>query len=169
MEKVTFSTVLREIMFDEDMNLKEFYNQINNLNLKIGYTTLYNYYSGITVPSVTIAKNILKKAHYNISDIELEELLEYSKQFNQNEGNDNKKILRLNLKIKPDLISKEYEMKPEALRTVIELRSKELFTNKEFMRMFDVDGKGKISAYIAYLIKKDLEENDIVKGEKNNG
>lgn len=163
MKQFTFSFILKEILNEENLNLKKYCDLLNNLGLSITYPSLYAYYNGVTTPSFLTAKRILKLSKYKINDDELEQILDFSKKSIKADNSENSRILNLNLKIKPKQISEKYEFQPSTLKSLIDVRSRELFTtNEKLMKQFDVDGRSKLSAYIAYLIKKDLEENKIL-------
>lgn len=162
----TFATLLQQILNEQELNLTELSTLLYNLGLNITYSALYSYYSSSSVPPFVSAKKILNLCKIKISDKELEDVLETSKKVSRNENIYKDRIMRLDVKIKPESISKEYSRNPEGLRNLIDLRSEELFTDDELITKYSAMGKRKLGAYISYLIKKDLIENGLLKEEE---
>lgn len=162
---VTYSTLLTQILQEQDINLANLHNELCDLGMKITYASLYSYFNGAVIPPYSVAKEILRLEKINIDSEELEAILDYSKKVAKQERSDDGKILNLNLKIKPEYIDLSYKKNAQGLKNIIEMRAEELFGNEELMSTFQAGGKRKLSAYVAYLIKKDLEDSDFIKEE----
>lgn len=162
----TFNTILHRILQERDINLTRLYKDLCDLGMNITYASLYAYYTGTTVPTYSTAKKILKLVKYTVTNDELETVLEYSKKVSKAEKDDDNNVLYLNLKIKPKNISSEYMNDAKALRTIIEMRADELFGKDDEISQLSAGGKRKLSAYISYLVKKDLEESKFIKTEE---
>lgn len=167
METITFNRILSQILEDEELNLTQYCKEINDLGVNITYPCLYSYYCGYTVPGFSKAKKILKASKIKYSNEELEEILEYSKKISTENNSEESRVMTLTLKIKPKLISKNFESNPLGLKSIIKLRSNELFSDKDLLTQFSAENKNKLSSYIAYLIKKDLIENKLIKEEED--
>lgn len=164
----TFSRIIHDICNDKGFSLKDLYRDLYDLDVNITYSSLYSYSSGSVIPPYSIAKEILKKEDYLLESEELEEILNYSKKVFQQEKSDDNKTLYLNLKIKPKNISKQFINNADGLKSVIEMRAEELFAGQEeLITMFSANGKRKLSAYVAYLIKEDLIRNKFIKENEN--
>ena len=164
MENTTFSSLLRQILMDENLNLSQFHSKLVDLGADITYPSLYAYYMGKTVPTFSCAKEILEKEKVKVNTEDLLSILKYSRELGKVERNDEDKILHLNLKIKPEQVNKDFKNSAKLLKSTIEMRSKELFAgNEQLITQFSATGKRKISAYIAYLIKEDLNKNNYFK------
>ena len=163
--ETTFYTLIHRILQDRDMNLTRFYKELADLGLNITYPSLYAYYTGTTVPPYSMAKKILKLARVQISNDELEQILEYSKKAYRDEKTENNNELHINLKIKPKNINEDYKNNADGLKTIMEMRADELFGKDDEISRASSGGKRKISSYISYLIKKDLEENGFLESE----
>jgi len=163
--EITFGRIIQQILEEQNLNLTELFKELYDLGMNITYASLYSYYTGSVIPSFQTAKKILSLEKYNINDQELEEILAYSKKiFNQEKANENE-LLRLHIKIKPENISKKYEHDSKTLKSIIEMRADEITGNDDLITQYTASGKRKLSSYIAYLIKKDLEDNGYLKGE----
>ena len=161
MEK-TFSAILHRILQENNLDLKKFYNELNDVGIIVTYSSLYAYYIGTTTPPYSLAKRIIKHSKMDIQTDELEEIITNSKK-QAKEYRDENKILNINAKIKPENIDVDYEQNASGLKSIIELRVDELFSKNDGLVTQISGGKKKLSAYVAYLIKKDLEENGIIK------
>lgn len=166
MNNTTFSRLLQQILDDQNINLTDLSNILYNLGLDITYSALYSYYSGVCVPPFSTAKKILGLCNASMEDKTLEGVLNKSKEVSRNENVSKEKIMRIDVKIKPESISKNYIRNPTALRSLIDLRAEELFSDDELNTKYMATGKRKLGAYIAYLIKKDLIENDVLKEDE---
>lgn len=164
--KTTFSRLIQQILDENNINLSELSTELYDLGLNITYSALYSYYSGSSVPPFRTANKILKSERVFINDKELDEILTYSSKISKTENIYKDRILRLDVKIKPEVISKEFENNPNGLRSIIDLRSNELFGDEDLITKYSVNGKRKLGAYISYLIKKDLIENGLIKEDK---
>lgn len=158
----TFRRLLIDILSDRNINLSNLYNELNDLGLNIKYSSLYSYYTGVVVPPFEIAKKILITEHVVVNDGELETILKKSKKISREERLDNDDVLNLNLKIKPELIDERYKNNSSSLRNMIEMRAEELFVDDDLIVKFSATGKRKLSAYVAYLIKKDLLKSGFI-------
>lgn len=164
MENITFNRILSQILEDEELNLSEYFKELFNLGVDITYPCLYSYYCGYTVPGFSKAKKILKASRVVYSNDELEQILEYSKKISSENNLEDPKIMTLTLKIKPELVSNN--LTPSTLKNIMNLRANELFNKEGSTIDFQSDKKGKLSTYIAYLVKKDLEENNLIEREE---
>ena len=160
---ITFATLIQQILDEQDINLTELSNLLYNLGLNITYSALYSYYSNSSVPPFETARKILKLCKVETDREDLEQILLTSKEVSKNESIYKERIMRLDVKIKPENISKDFAKNPDGLRNLIDLRAEELFGNEELTMKYSAVGKRKLGAYISYLIKKDLTENDIIK------
>ncbi len=158
----TFRRLLIDILTDRNINLSNLYNELNDLGLNIKYSSLYSYFTGVVVPPFNVAKKILNIEHVTLNDNELEQILSRSKRVSKMERQENDDVLNLNLKIKPELIDQKYKSNSRSLRNMIEMRTEELFVDDDLQVKFSALGKRKISAYVAYLIKKDLLESGFI-------
>ena len=158
----TFRRLLIDILTDRNINLSNLYNELNDLGLNIKYSSLYSYFIGVVVPPFNVAKKILNIEHVTLNDNELEQILSRSKRVSKMERQENDDVLNLNLKIKPELIDQKYKSNSRSLRNMIEMRTEELFVDDDLQVKFSALGKRKISAYVAYLIKKDLLESGFI-------
>jgi len=163
--ELTFSRLIIQILQDQNLNLTQLYKELYDLGLNITYASLYGYYTGKMIPPFSKAKEILKIEKIEIDDAELEAILEQSRQVQKAENSQEDKILNLNLKIKPELVDGAYRQQAKYLRSVIEMRADELFGDENLVTQFSASGKRKISSYVAYLIKKDLEESGLLEVE----
>lgn len=100
-----------------------------------------------------------------MDDEELEQVLRYSKRVQRAEKDDANKVLNLNLKIKPELVGDSFKQNSKYLKSVIEMRADEVFGDENLITQFSASGKRKLSAYVAYLIQKDLKENGLITEE----
>lgn len=165
MNNTTFSRLLQQILDDQNINLTDLSNILYNLGLDITYSALYSYYSGVCVPPFSTAKKILSLCNAGMEDKVLEEVLSKSKEVARDENINKERIMRIDVKIKPETISRGYTKNPMGLRNILDLRAEELFADDELNTKYMAIGKRKLGAYIAYLIKKDLIENGILKEE----
>ena len=117
------------------------------------------------VPPFAKAKEILKTEKFEIDDEDLEAILKQSRLVQKEENSQEERILNLNLKIKPELVGSAYKQQAKYLRSVIEMRADELFGDADLVTQFSASGKRKLSSYVAYLIKKDLEESGLLEVE----
>lgn len=161
MEKITFNRILSQILEEEEINLTKYCKELNDLGVNITYPCLYSYYCGYTVPGFSKAKKILKVSKIKYSSDELEEILEYSKVISSENNIEENRIMTLTLKVKPEEVSTE--LTPSTLKNILNIRAGELFNQNV---NFSTDKKGKLSSYFAYLVKKDLEENNLIKREE---
>ena len=161
-EKETYSTLLRQILEDQNYTLRDLHEELLNLDYEITYASLYSYLTGKTVPSFDIAKSILEKERYEIEEDELRETLVFSKKKWKENQQEDSNLLNMHVKIKPGTIAPSFQNNAETLKSTIEMRAEELFSDSDMITQFTAGGKRKISAYIAYLIKKDLMENDFI-------
>nr|MBQ4458676.1 hypothetical protein [Clostridia bacterium] len=159
---LTFSALLRQILEERNINLSKLFRELFDLGMDLTYASLYSYYIGKTAPPFEVAKKIITLENLNIENDDIEKILEYSRKISKSENEEKEKILNLNLKIKPTSISKAYKNSANELRSLIEMRAKELFGDEDMVTQFSAPGRRKISAYMAYLIKKDLEENEYI-------
>lgn len=164
--KITFARLIQQILDEQSINLTTLSTELYDLGVNITYSALYSYYSGSSVPTMDTAKNILKVEKIKFSDDELKNVLEYSKKISRNENIYKDRILRIDVKIKPEVISREFERNPNALRNLIDIRSDELFGDNDLILQYSANGKRKLGAYISYLIKKDLLENNLINEEE---
>ena len=160
--ETTFSALLHRILQENDISLMRLYKDLYDTGMSITYPSLYAYYTGTTTPPYSVAKKIIKFAKMAISNEELEEILSYSKITTKNEKDDSNSLLNMNIKIRPKIISMDYEQNASALKTIIELRADELFGKENEIVPLSSNNKKQISAYVAYLIKKDLKENNLI-------
>ena len=163
--ELTFSRLIIQILQDQNLNLTQLHKELYDLGLSITYASLYGYYTGKMVPPLSKAKEILKIEKVEIDDDELIAILEQSRQVQKVENYQEDKILNLNLKIKPELVGGAYKQQAKYLKSVIEMRADELFGDENLVTQFSASGKRKISSYVAYLIKKDLEESGLLEVE----
>lgn len=162
---MSFSRLILQILREQNINLTKLYKDLNNLGLNITYPSLYSYFTGVVVPPFSTAKKILKIEKIEIDDEELENVLSYSKKVYKSEKDDANKILNLNLKIKPESVDEDFKQNSKYLKSVIEMRADEVFTDENLVTQFSASGKRKMSAYVAYLIKTDLEKNGLIAKE----
>ena len=156
--KTTFSMILRQYIEEKGLNLTEYCNQLNDLGIYVSYPSLYAYYTGKNVPSYEIARKILDYQKENLNEKEIIATLKYSRDIIKQE-NDNDDLLNVNLKIKPEQIDARYKNSSKYLKSAITMRAEELFGKDNLVTQFSKSGKGKLSAYVAYLIKEDLKNN----------
>lgn len=161
----TFARILQQILDEQNVNLTILADELYSLGLNITYSALYSYYSSTCVPPFSTAKKILHFCKIEISDKELENILEVSKKIARNENIYKDRIMRIDVKIKPEIISQKYKYNPEGLKNIIEMRADEIFGDEELVTNYSANGKRKLGAYISYLIKKDLLENEILEEE----
>lgn len=167
--KITFSRLISQILDEQNINLTELANELYDLGLNITYSALYSYYSGASVPPFRTASKILKLENIHIDNNELDGILSYSKKISKDEDIYKNKILRIDVKIKPEVISKRFENNPNGLRNLIDLRANEVFSDEDIITQYSVIGNRKLGAYISYLIRKDLIESGLLKEENDNG
>lgn len=165
MEDITFSRLILQIIRDQKINLTKLHKDLYDLGLNIKYPSLYSYFTGVVVPPFSIAKKILKIERIDMDDEELEQVLRYSKRVQRAEKDDANKVLNLNLKIKPELVGDSFKQNSKYLKSVIEMRADEVFGDENLITQFSASGKRKLSAYVAYLIQKDLKENGLITEE----
>lgn len=164
---ITFSRLISQILIEQNINLTELYKDLNNLGINITYSSLYAYFKGTNVPPISVARQILVSENICVNDNELNDILKLSKNIQKSETEDINKTLRFNLRIKAGSINNKYELNPKLLKSVIEMRANELFGNEDLVTQYSASGKGKLSAYITYLIKNDLKKSGYIE-EKNN-
>ena len=165
--ELTFSRLILQILNEQDLNLRELYRELCDLGMNITYASLYSYFTGVVVPPYDVASELLDLENVEMEESELRNILTHSRKVMKEELHDSDRILQMNLKIKPELIGREYQKKPKYLKSVIEMRANELFGDEELITQFSASGKRKLSAYVAYLIKKDFEENMTAKEEED--
>lgn len=162
----TYSTLLRQILEDQNINLKELHADLLNLDIDITYPSLYGYLTGKTVPAFELAKEILAKENYVIDDADLISTLKYSRKKWKEAQQGEDSVLDIHMKIKPETIDKTFMNNTAALKSALEMRAEELFTDTELVTQFTASGKRKLGAYLAYLVRKDLIENDFIEGDE---
>ena len=147
-----FSIILQEaVEISCDGNYKDALKVLNNNNCSLSYSTIRKYKDNQTLPTFEKAKEIITILKHPIKDNDLLECLAYSRKWL--ETNDNKtEYLTTAIRINPNWLG----LSLNELNNLIDIRCKELFS----------DDNKKIGAYIYYLIKKDLEENDLLKYTK---
>lgn len=141
------------------MNVKELYTKLKKSKMSITYSTLYLYCNGAVVPPYEVWQELNRKMGLNLTSVELQEMFEDSRQIQKEDNHENKQIYNLNTKIKPSIVNQKYKGNVELLKMEVERRADEVFSNQQLINKFKVKSDRKTSAYIAYLIEKDLKEN----------
>ena len=165
--ELTFSRLILQILQEQDVNLTQLHKDLCNLGLNITYPSLYSYYTGVVIPPYSTAREILKTENMEMSEEDLKEVLAYSRKVYKDEKDDANRILNLNLKIRPESVSRNFRQNSKYLRSVIEMRADEVFGDEDLVTQFSAVGKRKLSAYVAYLINKDLKENGLLEEEED--
>lgn len=157
----TFGYLIDRLLSDRDISLTYLHRELNNLGVNVTYPSLYSYLNLTHCPSNEIAKKIVRCEKLSISDSELAEILEATRQSikeikEETELNE----LVVNLKIKPEQIDDRYKNNSFLLKKDIKERINELMPDKKINKQNkDLEN---ISAYVTYLIKKDLNDGNIV-------
>ena len=154
--KETFERKLKRILEEKQKSLIKIHEELEDKNVIVTYASLYSYLTGKSIPPQQKAEQILSALGYNTEKEELTNVIEVSKNVHA-ERRKKETILHLNLKIKPEMITKEFQNDPEKAKKIIDKRASEFFGEKP--ESLKKKKKRKLSAYIAMLIKEDLEEN----------
>ena len=154
--QITFGGLLTQLVNEQTRTLAASKRMMEEKGLNISYPTLLSYKNGRIVPSYETAREILKSFNYNLPYTELSQLLSYSREQVKDLNSDDQKYFQTSLRINPNLV--EEGMTASRLETILNERAGELFSDPELSSSFNV-GNRKLSAYISYLIQKDLKEN----------
>ena len=154
--KETFERKLKRILEEKQKSLIKIHEELEDKNVIVTYASLYSYLTGKSIPPQQKAEQILSALGYNTEKEELTNVIEVSKNVHA-ERRKKETVLHLNLKIKPEMITKEFQNDPEKAKKIIDKRASEFFGEKP--ESLKKKKKRKLSAYIAMLIKEDLEEN----------
>lgn len=157
----TFYLLLNEYARNNGISVRQLHRNLLLKGINITYSCLYAYFIGTICPPFEKAKKLCIALGLGLSDDEIEKILEASREYIKNNYQDIK-IMNVNLKIRPETISKKYSKDVNGLKNVIEMRANELFTDEDLLSIFDAQNKRKTSAYVAYLIEKDLKENGLI-------
>lgn len=161
--RITFRQLLNRLLRDRDINLTRLFKELNHIGIKITYPSLYSYYTGIAVPQFNIAKKIVEAENLSVDDSELELILEESRRVIKELKEEDEEILKFNIKIRPWTVDSKYSNNSTGLKDDIKVRINELYGKKDEIDYTTVDNLKKMSSYIAYLIRKDLLENNFIK------
>jgi len=156
--KPTVMTILHDAASDSDCNIRELYNKLIQKGMKITHASFYLYYKGDVVPPYEVLSEMSRALNLGYKDNELKEIHDATKETVR--ANQPDKLYHLNLKLKLETINPIYRVKNEAFKLDIEQRAREVFEDKELAKRFKAKGNRQLSAYFAYLIAKDLEENE---------
>ena len=147
-----FSVILQEaVMISCDGNYKYAIKLLNNNNVPLSYTTIRKYKDNQNLPTFEKAKEIIATLKHPISDSDLLECLSYSKKWLDTRESKTEYFTTA-IRINPSWL----DLSLNELNNLIDIRCKEIFN----------DENKKIGSYIYYLIKKDLEENNLLNNSK---
>lgn len=154
MELTTFSTILTQLLKYNDKSLRSLVNDMNNhQDVSISYPAFVSYKNYDVVPSFEKASIILNYFNYDITNQELTDILEYSRNELKKLKSDDVKDIRQGIRLSPSYFGIK---ETEDLEVILQKRINEL--NLE---------KNTINTYISELIRIDLETSGYI--QKNGG
>lgn len=151
--KITFSSLLLQLLVSSNETVRDLYRALSYSGNEISYPSLVSYKNFDAIPSFDRAKNILNYYNYLITDDDLVEILDYSRQELKEYRLDNAKYYQRGIRLSPSFFSEDLTVR--GLEQLIEQRSVEVDSES-----------GNINQYIARLIKDDLVKNAYLKEEK---
>ncbi len=147
---ITFAALLSQLVDESGMNNRQVALDIQkklaeeNSNVTLSYPSFFAYRNFTMVPSFEKASIIIKYFHYDISNDELSQILEYSRNELRKLKEDDNKDIRQGVRIKPKHFSES--ISTSELEIMIKDRMNELYG----------EDKGSFNLYVNDLIKSDL-------------
>lgn len=155
-----FHDILRELIIKKDLNTNKASKFFKENGINVTRSDISTYINCNTIPREFRAKEMLKVLGYEISDEELKESLALSQVVKKNQTYGNSRYLWTGIRIPLTKLS-DTEKNLAKIQSMLNQRMSEVNTI--------IGGKG-ISAYIATLIKADIEYNildEILMEDKN--
>ena len=150
---ITFSSLFTQLLVSSDESVRDLYRSLLNDGYEISYPSLVSYKNFNALPTFDRARNILNHYNYPLSDSELAEMLDYSRQELKEYRMDNSKIYQRGIRLSPSFFDDELSV--QGLERLIERRA------------IEVDpASGNINQYISKLIKEDLIKSAYLKEGK---
>lgn len=169
MIELTFSGFMSQMIESERMYLSDLERRMEELGIPIAYSTLRSYKTSASIPSFANAKKINQAFGDPLSDEDLLDVLEYSKQTNRKMNEAHGKSFQRGIRIDPRAIGKDQNgdfYTSNTLFLAISRRIDDLAeTNEEFQKLYDYKDDMRqrkptdshnFNWYFTYLIKKDL-------------
>ena len=147
---LTFSMLLTQILNAMGLNLRQAEAYLSEKGVNIPYPSLAAYKKFTSVPEYDRALEILNGFDYPISNEELRNVIQYSKSQLKEYKLDSRQYLNKGIRLTPKQFDED--MTTDELERIIELRMQEL-------------NEPNLNSYISKLIKKDLTDSGLVKGE----
>lgn len=139
----TFSTLMMQLLAGSNMKMMDIFRILESKNAGISYPSLAAYKNFNAVPSFDRARMILDALDFSISDEELTEMLQFSRDELKRYREDDQKIMQQGLRLQPSYYDKDINA-PE-LREIIEKRALEVLPET-----------GNFNSYVNKLIRDDL-------------
>ena len=149
---ITFSSLFTQLLMSSNESVRDLYRSLQNEGNEISYPSLVSYKNFNALPTFDRARYILNHYNYPLSDNELTEMLDYSRQELKEYRMDNSKVYQRGIRLSPAFFDDELTV--QGLERLIEQRSIEI----------DPDS-GNINQYIGKLIKDDLIKNAYLTGK----
>lgn len=144
---ITFSALMTQLYDQSDFKtIKELSDAMSDSGAPIKYTTLMSYKKFEVVPPFEKARQIIRAFQYELSDDDLQKILDYSRS-ELKAINSSRRYLQRGFRLNPRHFKKD--MTVEQLEQRISERADVLFGDNATINM-----------YIEYLIKKDMEESE---------
>ena len=142
---ITFSALMTQLYDQSDFKtIKELSDAMSDSGSPIKYTTLMSYKKFEVVPPFEKARQIIRTFQYELSDDDLQKILDYSRS-ELKAINSSRRYLQRGFRLNPRHFRKD--MTVEQLEQRISERADTLFGDHATINM-----------YIEYLIKKDMED-----------
>ena len=149
----TFSSLFIQLLSSSNETVRSLYRDLRNTGNEISYPSLVSYKNFNALPTFDRARLILNHYNYPLSDLELREMLEYSRQELKDFRLDNSKYYQRGIRLSPSFFGDTLSV--QGLELMIEQRTLEV----------DPEG-GSINQYISKLIKDDLIRNAYLKEDE---
>ncbi len=150
----TFSGLMRQLLESSNMTARQLYRILRDRNEDISYPAIGSYKNYDSVPSFDRARAILDALEYEISDDDLSEILQYSRDELKTIRQDEQTVQQ-GVRLSPKFFSAN--INAAELRTMIDGRIEEL-----------TSVNGNFNSYISWLIKNDLTDAGYLFPEEEN-
>ena len=150
----TFSGLIRQLLESSNMTARQLFRILQDRNTDISYPAIGSYKNYDSVPSFDRARAILDALEYEISDEDLADILQYSRDELKTIRQDEQTIQQ-GVRLSPKFFSDN--INAAELRTMIDSRIEEITTVN-----------GNFNSYISWLIKNDLTSAGYLFPEEDN-
>ena len=152
----TFSKILIQLLGSSHMNMRDLYRALQAKDAGISYPALGSYKSFNSVPSFDRARMILDVFGYDISDEELSEILQFSRDELKSIREEDPMFMQQGVRLSPKSFSDDINV--TELRSMIDSRIADINPDN-----------GNFNSYVTSLIKDDLIKSGYLNlGEDNN-